>query len=117
MAAIYSSHKIPLRAAPDYYHRRSLRMDLLYGRNSVFEALRAGRRRIRRVLVASGAHGLEALRAEAQRKRVGVEAVDRHRLDQLCGGNHQGVVAEAGPFADVHLDELSDPPERPTFRI
>jgi 23S rRNA (guanosine2251-2'-O)-methyltransferase len=92
-------------------------MDLLYGRNPVFEALRAGRRRIRRVLVASGAHGLEALRAEAQRKRVGVEAVDRHRLDQLCGGHHQGVVAEAGPFAYVHFDELSDTPERPPFLL
>ena len=92
-------------------------MDLLYGRNSVSEALRAGRRRIRRVLVASGAHGLDGLRAQAERERVAVEVVDRHRLDQLSGGHHQGVVAEAEPFAYVHVDELSGTPERPAFLL
>ena len=48
-------------------------MDLLYGRNSVFEALRARRRRVRRVLVASGAHGLDALTREARNRGVHVE--------------------------------------------
>ena len=93
-------------------------MDLLYGRNSVREALRAGRRRIRRVLVASGAHGLDALRAEAGRARVALEVVDRHRLDQLSAGHHQGVVAEAEPFAYVHVDQLLvETPERPPFLL
>jgi 23S rRNA (guanosine2251-2'-O)-methyltransferase len=81
-------------------------LDLLYGRNSVLEALRARRRRIRRVLAASGAHGLEALLEEARRGRVTVETVDRRRLDQLAGAHHQGVVAEAEPLPYVHLEDL-----------
>jgi 23S rRNA (guanosine2251-2'-O)-methyltransferase len=81
-------------------------VDLLYGRNSVIEALRASRRRIRRILVASGTHGLEALRAQAERARVPLEAVERQRLDHLAGAHHQGVVAEAEPFAYVRLDDI-----------
>ena len=92
-------------------------MDLLYGRNSVLEALRARRRRVRRVLVASGAHGLDALRAQCERERVPVEVVDRHRLDQLSAGHHQGVLAEAEPFAYLHLDEVLNNPEQPPFLL
>jgi len=93
-------------------------MDWLYGRNSVSEALRARRRGVRRVLVARGAHGLEALRAQAERARVPLEAVDRQRLDQLAGAHHQGVVAEAEPFAHVHLDDaIRANADRPPFLL
>jgi 23S rRNA (guanosine2251-2'-O)-methyltransferase len=98
-------------------------VDRLYGRNSVREALRAGRRRIQRVLVAAGAHDLEMLVADARSRRVPVDVVDRHRLDSLAGTHHQGIVAEADAFpyfsfADVLrgeapfllvLDSLQDP--------
>lgn len=88
-------------------------MEWLYGRNAVVEALRAGRRPIRRVLVASGAHGLEELTRAAERGGARVEVVDRRRLDQLvAGAHHQGVVAEAGPFAYVHLDDLLQPDDQ-----
>ena len=81
-------------------------MDLLYGRNSVAEALRAERRRLRRVLVASGAHGIEPLISSARSRHVPVESVERHALDRLVGSHHQGVVAEADPFPHARLDEL-----------
>jgi 23S rRNA (guanosine2251-2'-O)-methyltransferase len=81
-------------------------VELLYGRNSVGEALRA-RRGVHRVLVARGAHGLEPLMAEANRRHVAVELVDRERLDRLLGdAHHQGVAAEADAFAYAHLDDL-----------
>jgi 23S rRNA (guanosine2251-2'-O)-methyltransferase len=75
-------------------------VDRLYGRNSVSEALRAGRRRIHRLLLAHGTRPFEA--------RVPVERVERHRLDALVAGNHQGVVAEADPYPYVGLDDLLD---------
>ena len=82
-------------------------MEYLYGRNPVLEALRAGRRSIHRLLVARGTHGLDELIQAAQRRHVPVELLDRHRLDQLSGDrHHQGVLAEAEPFAYVHLDDL-----------
>jgi 23S rRNA (guanosine2251-2'-O)-methyltransferase len=81
-------------------------VDLLYGRNSVAEALR-GRRRVHRVVTAHGAHGLEALTVLATVQRVRVEVADRDRLDRLTqGAHHQGVVAEAEPFPYSHLDDL-----------
>ena len=86
----------------------------LYGRHSVSEALRAGRR-VRRVLLAPGSHGLDAVVSEASRRRIPIDHVDRRRLDQLAGcDHHQGVVAEADPFGYVHpgdlLDRRAEPP-------
>ncbi|MBV9323505.1 MAG: 23S rRNA (guanosine(2251)-2'-O)-methyltransferase RlmB [Chloroflexi bacterium] len=80
-------------------------MEYLYGRNSVLEALRAGRRPVRRVLVARGAQAIGELVAEAHVHRVPVEAVERHRLDSFGGSHHQGVVAEAEPFPYAHLEQ------------
>jgi len=88
-------------------------VDHLYGRNSVQEAVRAGRRPVRRVLVAHGAHGLEDLIAEADSQRIPVEAVDRHRLDHFGGTHHQGVVAEADAFRYARLETLLSVAEAP----
>jgi 23S rRNA (guanosine2251-2'-O)-methyltransferase len=82
-------------------------VDLLYGRNSVKEALRAGRS-IRRLLIADSAHGLEPLLVLAHRRGVPVEVLqaERRQLDRLVGAHHQGVVAEAEPFAYVHIEDI-----------
>jgi 23S rRNA (guanosine2251-2'-O)-methyltransferase len=103
MATIQGSHKIPRpRAAP-----QSGVVDVLYGRNSVTEALRAGRRGIRRLVVAEGAHGLEPLLALARARRIGVDRSDRQRLDRrVAGAHHQGVIAEADPFPLLGLEDL-----------
>lgn len=92
-------------------------MDYLYGRNSVREAVRAGRR-VRRLLIAPGSHGLDALVAEASRRRLPIDQVDRRRLEQLAGSDHhQGIVAEADPFAYVHLDEVLAETGRPPLLL
>jgi 23S rRNA (guanosine2251-2'-O)-methyltransferase len=80
-------------------------VDVLYGRNSVGEALRAGRT-IHRLLIADGAHGLEPLVNEARRKRIPFEIHDRRELDRRAGDHHQGVIAEAEAFAYSHVDDL-----------
>jgi 23S rRNA (guanosine2251-2'-O)-methyltransferase len=80
-------------------------VDLLYGRNAVLEALRAGRG-IRRLLIADTAHGLEPHLAEARRRHIPVDVVYRHDLDRRAGDHHQGIVAEADPFRYVRLDDL-----------
>jgi len=72
----------------------------------VLEALRAGRR-VRRVLLAAGAHGapLDAIVDEATRRGIPVLTVDRERLDAV-DPHHQGVAAEAAPFAYLALSDL-----------
>jgi 23S rRNA (guanosine2251-2'-O)-methyltransferase len=88
-------------------------VDRLYGRNSVREALRAGRRRFRRLLVASDLPDIVEL---AYQQHVATETVDRHRLDGLVAGHHQGVVAEAETFPYVSAsDLLADAASQPLF--
>ena len=90
-------------------------MDWLYGRNSVTEALRAGRRRIHRILIASGSDPPPSLTDAARLRNVRLEVTDRHRLDQRAS-HHQGVLAEAEPFPYASLDELLDQPT-PLFLV
>jgi 23S rRNA (guanosine2251-2'-O)-methyltransferase len=91
---------------------------LLYGRNPIHEALRAGRRPVRRVWATASAAREPWLRG------VPVEVVDADGVARRAGTDaHQGVVAEVGPYpyADetallsaespliVVLDEVQDP--------
>jgi len=91
---------------------------ILYGRNPVHEALRAGRREVRQVWATKGA----AREPWLQGARVSV--VTGEEVERRCGSpSHQGVCAEAAPYpyADagellrgtepliVALDEVQDP--------
>jgi 23S rRNA (guanosine2251-2'-O)-methyltransferase len=80
----------------------------VFGRNAAIEALR-GRRPVRRLLIAAGAHGPDValLRRLAAERRVPLALVDRARLDRLAGPiAHQGVVAEVAPFPYSRVDDL-----------
>jgi 23S rRNA (guanosine2251-2'-O)-methyltransferase len=77
------------------------RRDVLYGRNPVREALRAGRRRVHRVWATVGA-AREPWLADA-----GVEVVAPGEVAARCGSEaHQGVCAEADPYPYARADEL-----------
>lgn len=92
----------------------------LYGIHAVEEALRAGRRRIARVLVADGGKGarpgereagagrLAGVMEAAREARVQVERVPPARIDTIVrvGQHHQGVVAEVSPFPYTPLPDL-----------
>ncbi len=83
--------------------------DTLYGRNAVFEALRAGRREFYRLLLADTAQATETIGdilALAQTAGVAVETVPRRHLDRLGDVNHQGVVLEASEYAYVNMDDI-----------
>ena len=72
--------------------------DLLYGRHAVAEALRAGRRHIRRIFLAQGMDRtgiLSEIVSAARLVGCPVVEVPRERLDDAVGGNHQGVIAQA----------------------
>jgi 23S rRNA (guanosine2251-2'-O)-methyltransferase len=83
--------------------------DLLYGRNAVREALRAGRRTFQCLLVSSGAQEAGTLGEVvklAEKVGVAVERLDRHELDRrLRDANHQGVALECGDYPYVELDD------------
>jgi 23S rRNA (guanosine2251-2'-O)-methyltransferase len=83
--------------------------DLLYGRHAVAEALRAGRRHIRRIFLAEGVDRTGILsEIVAFARLVGAPVVEmrRDRMDDAVGANHQGVVAQAAEYPYLDLDEL-----------
>lgn len=85
-------------------------IELLYGRNAVREALRAGRRRIYRILIAQGAKlegPLGETAALAERAGIPVSFIRREQMEaRLPGVKHHGVLAEAAPFPTIPLPEL-----------
>ncbi len=84
--------------------------DWLYGRNAVREALRAGRRRVTRLLLASNTRDEPRIReitGLAAKAGVPVERVERRDLDrQTQGANHQGLVLATAPYPYVALDAI-----------
>lgn len=84
--------------------------EILAGRNAVYEALRAGRRRIERVLVAEGAEQkgtLQQIVKLCQREGIALVSVRRRNLDEMGGAlEHQGVIAEVSAYPYVELDDL-----------
>jgi 23S rRNA (guanosine2251-2'-O)-methyltransferase len=85
--------------------RTGARDDLVYGRNPVREALRASPAAITRLWLAQGARDVEDVVAAARAAGIAVEHADAAALDELVrGANHQGVVAEAAPFAYAPLE-------------
>lgn len=87
--------------------------ELLYGRQTLLEVLRAGRRDLRRLLVAEGTQmsgpPAEILRL-AHHRKVPVTACVRRDLDRrTLNGNHQGLALEAGPYPWADLADLRAP--------
>lgn len=83
--------------------------DYVYGRWPVREALEAGP--VSKILIARGTGGqpIDEIVHLARSKNVPFLWVERHKLDRLVSGNHQGVVALAAP---VGLAAYSDLLER-----
>lgn len=89
--------------------------EILYGRQPVREALRAGRRDIFRLCMLRDPRptpDLEEIRALAARRGAPVRDVERGDLARLTdGGNHQGVALEASAYPYSEFEELAVPPE------
>lgn len=88
--------------------------ELLYGRHAVLEALRAGRRHIQRIYLGQGVQQtgiVGEIVAAAQARGCPVSQASRQVLDRAGPVNHQGVVAEAGPYPYVDPDRLAPAPD------
>ncbi len=77
-------------------------MSAVVGIHPVLAALKAGSRRVERILMQEGRRGpaLAEVLEQARKRGVPVRFQPRPALDRASGGEvHQGVVALAGPFA------------------
>jgi 23S rRNA (guanosine2251-2'-O)-methyltransferase len=88
--------------------------ELIYGRNAVYETLRAGRRQVFRLQVAEGVQEkgrLSETLEMAKRRKIPVERVPRARLEKLKV-NHQGLALEASAYAYADLTDVFELAER-----
>ena len=82
----------------------------VYGRNPVFEVLRAGRRQVFQLLISQGAQNkgrLADILEICQNKHFPVEHVPRARLDKI-NRHHQGVAVEVSDYPYSTLFDVFD---------
>lgn len=82
--------------------------EILYGRNSVLETLRASRRSFEEVLIAEGLASdprLDEIEKAARREGVKLREVPRRELDRLAD-HHQGVAVRASEFPYSSFGEI-----------
>ena len=83
--------------------------ETLYGRNAVYEALRAARRDFYQLSLAQGVRETDIIVQIldlAEEVGVPVQQVDRQALERFGPFNHQGVVLEASEYPYSALDRL-----------
>jgi 23S rRNA (guanosine2251-2'-O)-methyltransferase len=82
---------------------------VIWGRNPVVEALRAGKA-VERLYLAEGIRPnpvVDEISRRARALRVQTQYLDRRALDRMAdGANHQGIVAEVEEFEYADLDDL-----------
>ena len=89
-------------------HEPQFEFDGLIGRNSVIEALKAGRT-INKILIAKGDSGgsIKQILALANEKRIVIQFVDRAKLDSMhLNRPHQGVVAMVSVKDYVEIEDI-----------
>ncbi len=82
--------------------------DIIFGRNSVAEAIKAGRP-IDSVMVARGERSgsIPKILADAKDAGLPIKEVDRKKLDFMCGhGNHQGIIAVCAVKAYSTVEDI-----------
>ena len=82
--------------------------DIIFGRNSVIELLKSGRK-INRILIAEGNRdgSIQKIISMAKEKKIIFEMISRERLDKISENqNHQGVLAYTTPIEYSTLEEI-----------
>ena len=82
--------------------------DIIFGRNSVTEAIKA-ERPLDSILVARGEHtgSIPKILSDAKKADIPVKEVDRKKLDFMCGhANHQGIIAVGAVKAYSTVDDI-----------
>lgn len=95
--------------------------ELIYGRRSVAEALKAGSRRLSKIWMQNEITGpdIKEIIALAQSKNIPIEWVGRSALDRRVHGNHQGVAAQGMAHRGIELDEFLEnlPANKPVLVV
>jgi len=105
------------RGMGSHEHRRGPREQVtggewIYGRNPVYETLRAGRRTVMEMVLPPPNRGeddlIAQLRATAAARGIVCRSEDRERLDKFTHfGHHQGVALKVSPYSYVDFADVA----------
>lgn len=83
--------------------------DIIFGKNSVMEALIAGNREINKILISKNIHTdikIAKIKELAQEKGIVFQFVGKEKFLPYAEYNHQGIIAQISPIKYVELDEF-----------
>ncbi len=83
--------------------------DIIFGKNSVLEALIAGDREINKILISKNLHSdakLNKIKELAQQNGVVYQFVAKEKFQNYAELNHQGIIAQISPIKYTDLDSF-----------
>lgn len=83
--------------------------DVIYGKNSVLEALNSGNREINKILISKNIHTdvkIAKIKELAQQKGIIFQFVGKEKFQQYDECNHQGIIAQIAPIKYMELEEF-----------
>lgn len=95
--------------------------NIIYGKNSVMEALISGDREINKILISKNLHNdskLNKIKELAQKEGIIYQFVAKEKFQPYAEFNHQGIIALVSPIEYADLDDfLSQPHENDSLII
>lgn len=81
--------------------------ELIAGRNTVIEALKAGRT-VNKIILSKGTRegSVREIIGMAKERGIPYQELERHLLDKMTPERHQGVIAEVAPFNYVEVSDI-----------
>lgn len=83
--------------------------DIIYGKNSVIEALSSGNREINKIIISKNIHTdakIDRIKELAQSKGIVFQFVGRDKFSAYEEFNHQGVIAQISPIKYVEFEDF-----------
>lgn len=85
--------------------------EIIYGKNSVMEALIAGNREINKILISKNIHTdvkINKIKELAIEKGIIFQFVGKEKFQPYAEFNHQGIIAQISPIKYLELEEFID---------
>lgn len=85
-----------------------MKFDYIYGINSVFAVLKAGRRQVNKLMLTQPiGNKYEAIKL-AQESQIPIDYLDREKLEKYASYKpHQGIVAKTSEYVPIALEDIS----------
>lgn len=83
--------------------------DVIFGKNSVMEALISGKREINKILISKNIHSdnkIEKIKELAKERGIVFQFVAKEKFTEYAEFNHQGIIAQVSPIKYADFDEF-----------